>query len=125
MDRLWTKSGTKIGKKNESPIFLRAKIQIPSFLVAAAEKNQDEFTLPHPIWSEKEVDSVEITHRKPKGFVDHMAYYSVMAMRTGFDFASGYTIGKSMKTLDERSVLIRCIFLETVAGKYFCQCSRF
>ena len=54
-----------------------------------------------------------------------MAYYCVMAMRSSFDLASGYTIGKNMQTLDERSVLIRCIFLETVAGelqifKYVC-----
>jgi len=85
-------------------------------LVVAQEKNLDEFTLPHPIWSNEEVDSVHVTHKKPEGFVDHLAYYCVMAMRTSFDFASGYTIGKSMQTLDERSVLIRCIFLETVAG---------
>ena len=37
-------------------------------------------------------------------------------MRKTFDLASGYTIGKHLHTLDERSVLIRCIFLETVAG---------
>jgi len=85
-------------------------------LAKAEEKNQDEFTLPHPIWSGEEADSVKITHRKPKGFVDHLAYYTVMTMRTSFDIASGYTIGKKMGTLDERSVLIRCIFLETVAG---------
>ena len=41
----------------------------------------------------------------------------VMAMRHTFDFASGYTIGRSLNTLDERAVLVRCIFLETVAGK--------
>ena len=44
----------------------------------------------------------------------------VMAMRFTFDFASGYTIGKSLNTLDERAVLVRCIFLETVAGNSFC-----
>ena len=37
--------------------------------------------------------------------------------RTAFDLASGYTIGKTMNSLDERSVLTRCIFLETIAGK--------
>ena len=42
----------------------------------------------------------------------------VMAMRHTFDFASGYTIGRSLNTLDERAVLVRCIFLETVAGKF-------
>ena len=76
-------------------------------LMVAQEKNLDEFTLPHPIWSVEEVDSVHVTHRKPEGFVDHLAYYCVMAMRTTFDLASGYTIGTHLKTLDERSVLIR------------------
>ena len=55
--------------------------------------------------------------RKPVGFIDHAAYYSVVALRKSFDLASGYTIGKQLQTLDERSVVIRCIFLETVAGK--------
>ena len=45
-----------------------------------------------------------------------LAYLAVMTMRTGFDLGSGYTIGRKWGTLDERSVLIRCIFLETVAG---------
>lgn len=33
-------------------------------LVVAQEKNLDEFTLPHPIWSNEEVDSVNVTHKK-------------------------------------------------------------
>ncbi len=44
------------------------------------------------------------------------AYFSVSVLRKAFDIASGYTIGKHLKSLDERDVLIRCIFLETVAG---------
>ena len=36
--------------------------------------------------------------------------------RYGFDLASGYTIQSNLKTLDERAVLTRVIFLETVAG---------
>jgi len=63
-----------------------------------------------------EVDSVKVTHREPKGFSDTLAYYSVMTLRSSFDMASGYTIGSHLQTLDERAVLIRCIFLETVAG---------
>jgi phospholipase C len=86
-------------------------------LAVAEDKNQHEFTLPHPIWSENEVDRVQITHRKPENMSDRMAYYSVLTLRTSFDLASGYTIGHKLKTLDERSVLNRCIFLETVAGK--------
>ena len=36
--------------------------------------------------------------------------------RFGFDLASGYTVQSNLKTLDERAVLTRVIFLETVAG---------
>jgi len=85
-------------------------------LMVAKDKNEHEFTLPHPIWSHDEADSVKITHRAPKSLSDRLAYFAVMTMRTGFDLGSGYTIGRKWGTLDERSVLIRCIFLETVAG---------
>lgn len=83
----------------------------------AKEKNDQDYLLPHPIWSEKEVKSVEITHRAPEGMSDKAAFYCVMLLRKSFDLASGYTIGNHFKMLDERSILIRCIFLETVAGK--------
>lgn len=82
----------------------------------AKEKNDQDYLLPHPIWSEKEVKSVEITHRAPEGMSDKAAFYCVMLLRKSFDLASGYTIGNHFKMLDERSILIRCIFLETVAG---------
>ena len=75
-----------------------------------------DYLLPHPIWSEEEVKSVEIKHTEPRGISDRLAYIAVQIMRKTFDLASGYTIGKHFQTLDERSVLVRCIFLETVAG---------
>jgi len=68
--------------------------------------------LPHPIWTEEELHNVEITHKKPKGFVDHLAYYSVKLLRGSFDVLSGYNKG----TRTERKWLNRIIFLETVAG---------
>merc|ERR1712113_870201 len=37
-------------------------------------------------------------------------------MRLAFDIFSGYKLQLRLGTLDERAVLIRCIFLETVAG---------
>ena len=92
------------------------EVKTEGFLVAADTKNQDEFTLPHPIWSEREVDSVQITHRKPITISDKLAYFCVMVLRKSFDIVSGYTVGKYMKTIDERDVLHRVIFLETVAG---------
>ena len=85
--------------------------QIFTFLIIS------DYLLPHPIWSEEEVETVRIKHKEPKSFVDKLAYYTVQFMRKTFDFASGYTINTRLETLDERSCLIRCIFLETVAGE--------
>lgn len=85
-------------------------------IIRRSSDNSRDYLLPHPIWSEEEVKTVEIKHKSPKGISDNLAYYAVQFMRKTFDLASGYTIGKHLHTLDERSVLIRCIFLETVAG---------
>jgi len=79
-------------------------------------KKEEDYTLPHPIWSREEAEGVEVTHRKPSGVTDHLAYFTVSAMRLGFDIFSGYKLQLRLGTLDERAVLIRCIFLETVAG---------
>lgn len=75
-------------------------------------QNKSDYLLPHPIWSEEEMKSVEITHRPPKDFVDKYAYFSVQLLRFGFDFMSGYLFGR----MNEQKWLIRIIFLETVAG---------
>ncbi|XP_064594810.1 uncharacterized protein LOC135461579 isoform X2 [Liolophura sinensis] len=69
-------------------------------------------TLPHPIWSEKELTSVKITHKEPEGFVDKAAYSAVKMLRFGFDVFSGFKLGKR----NERKWLMRICFLETVAG---------
>ncbi len=80
------------------------------------EEHSQDHLLPHPIWSPEEVDNVEITHREPRNLTDRLALYTVLSLRRSFDLASGYTIGKTIGVIDERAVLIRCIFLETVAG---------
>jgi len=84
--------------------------------LSAGKKDQNETPLPHPIWSKDEVEDVKATHDEPKDMVERLALYTVRFMRKSFDFLSGYTIGKKLDTLDERSVLKRCIYLETVAG---------
>ncbi|VDH97347.1 Hypothetical predicted protein [Mytilus galloprovincialis] len=68
--------------------------------------------LPHPIWSEEELHSVEVTHKPPEGIVDRMAYYSVKVMRKTFDTLSGFNRGER----NERRWVLRICFLETVAG---------
>eukprot|EP00095_Tigriopus_kingsejongensis_P006827 maker-scaffold82_size396747-snap-gene-2.29 protein:Tk06827 transcript:maker-scaffold82_size396747-snap-gene-2.29-mRNA-1 annotation:"alternative mitochondrial-like" len=105
-------------KPNVSPriISVQAHEQTDKLIAEAKSKNDQEYLMPHPIWSDNEVDTVQVTHRKPQDMSDKAAYYSVMVLRKSFDLASGYTMGKKLKILDERSILIRCIFLETVAG---------
>ena len=74
---------------------------------ALVVKKEEEYTLPHPIWSKEEAEEVEVTHRKPEGFTDNLAYITVSAMRLGFDIFSGYKLQLRLGTLDERAVLIR------------------
>jgi len=79
-------------------------------------RKEEDYTLPHPIWTNEEMDQVEVTHRKPEGITDNLAYLCVGALRLSFDLFSGYKIQLRLGTLDEKAVLTRCIFLETVAG---------
>lgn len=85
-------------------------------VIDEAKAMEEEFSLPHPIWSPDEADAVKVTHRSPVGMSDKMAYGTIMFVRKSFDILSGYSIGKHLDTVDERTVLSRCIFLETVAG---------
>jgi len=79
-----------------------------ALILSKSDANTQDYLLPHPIWSEEEVKSVEIKHTEPRGISDRLAYIAVQIMRKTFDLASGYTIGKHFQTLDERSVLVRC-----------------
>jgi len=77
-----------------------------------ADEPMPDYTLAHPIWTDEEIHGVEITHRPPTTTRDRLAYWTVWALRTGFDIASGY----SWLKLNEDRCLTRIIFLETVAG---------
>ncbi|XP_061183145.1 uncharacterized protein LOC133191406 isoform X3 [Saccostrea echinata] len=69
-------------------------------------------TLPHPIWTEDELHSVEITHKPPEGFVDKLAFRSVKLLRHSFDVLTGFNWGERT----EKKWILRICFLETVAG---------
>ena len=71
------------------------------------KKDEEQYTLPHPIWTKEEAEGVEVTHRKPSGVTDHLAYLTVSTMRLAFDIFSGYKLQLKLGTLDERAVLIR------------------
>lgn len=75
-------------------------------------KGNEIYRMPHPIWSEEEVNTVEITHQEAKTKVDKLAYYCVQFLRVAFDIVSLYKVGK----MTENKWLNRIIMLETVAG---------
>lgn len=69
--------------------------------------------LPHPIWSDREVHNVEITHKRPNGFIDRFAYFGVKNTRRVFDTLTGFNRTKSPSSA---TWINRLCFLETVAG---------
>ncbi|GFN94802.1 Alternative oxidase, mitochondrial [Plakobranchus ocellatus] len=70
------------------------------------------YVLPHPIWTETQVNQVKVTHKEPEGLADRLAYRTVKLFRGGFDLFSGFSLGQRT----ERKWLNRICFLETVAG---------
>lgn len=75
-------------------------------------RGNEIYRMPHPIWSEQEVNTVEITHQETKTKVDKIAYGCVQFLRIAFDIVSLYKVGK----MTENKWLNRIIMLETVAG---------
>ncbi|KAI8495580.1 hypothetical protein Bbelb_265520 [Branchiostoma belcheri] len=84
----------------------------PDDLDVKDDGTMGQHALPHPIWTEEEVNKVMITHTPPQTFTDKLAYGTVKFMRWNFDLFSGFKYGKRT----ERKWLQRIIFLETVAG---------
>ncbi|ELT97860.1 hypothetical protein CAPTEDRAFT_122794 [Capitella teleta] len=80
---------------------------------SAGEPIIGDTALAHPIWSQEEVYDVNITHKKPVGFIDNFAYLGVQTTRKVFDFLTGYNRTPS----PSNAVWVnRLCFLETVAG---------
>ena len=51
------------------------------FQAAAAKDDDNSYSMPHPIWTKKEVEGIKVSHRKPEGVSDRAAYMSCMALR--------------------------------------------
>jgi hypothetical protein len=85
-------------------------------LIIYARKLNKEATWKNPIqnesWDLQDVENVIETHKPVNGIVDRLAYGGVRTLRLLFDVFSGYRFGP--KT--EKKILMRCCFLETVAG---------
>lgn len=67
---------------------------------------------PHECWELDDVKNVAINHKPANGFVDNLAFNVIWAVRHCFDFFAGMKFGKP----SERKHILRCVFLETVAG---------
>nr|WQY90903.1 mitochondrial alternative oxidase [Trichoderma asperellum] len=78
----------------------------------------------HPVYSDKQVCAITISHRDVKDWTDKVALNSVRLLRWGMDFATGYkhpTEEQARKhphkfVMTEEKWLTRFIFLESVAG---------
>ena len=89
----------------------------------------------HPVYTEQQMNAIKVAHRETKTWSDWTAITMVRLLRWGLDTATGYThpteeakrqgsylglakikswFGPSPMT--ERKWLIRCLFLESVAG---------
>jgi hypothetical protein len=71
-----------------------------------------EYPCEHEIWSEEECRAVRDDTRPRRTFLDSSAYWTIQAVRLGFDVASGYKFGK----LNKAKILRRVLFLECAAG---------
>ena len=70
------------------------------------------YRMAHPVYQQKDIEGIKVTHRDTEGIKDKIAYGAVQMTRRGFDLVSGYNPEK----MNERKWINRIIFLETVAG---------
>jgi len=69
-----------------------------------------------PVWTKEETEGIEVTHRETKTVSDRLAWVTIQILRKSFDLLSGYSYKKSTDSIDEKCVLARIVFLETIAG---------
>eukprot|EP01138_Halocafeteria_seosinensis_P015756 gb/GECG01016080.1/.p2 GENE.gb/GECG01016080.1/~~gb/GECG01016080.1/.p2 ORF type:complete len:121 (-),score=12.85 gb/GECG01016080.1/:73-435(-) len=72
----------------ESPHFGDPK----RYPAAAARQFNAEgtYTLPHPIYDQEAIETVDITHREPEKLRDRLAYGIMKVARTSYDKLTGY-----------------------------------
>lgn len=68
--------------------------------------------MPHAVYNLSDIQSINVTHRKPERLRDRLASMSVQSLRKAFDIVSGY----NEKKMPSSRWITRFIFLETVAG---------
>lgn len=68
--------------------------------------------MPHNIYSKRDISHYTSRHRIPTSFSDKFAYFLINSIRKTYNALTGYNVDK----MTENKWLIRCLFLETVAG---------
>eukprot|EP00484_Ammonia_sp_Unknown_P026418 CAMPEP_0197026146 /NCGR_PEP_ID=MMETSP1384-20130603/6307_1 /TAXON_ID=29189 /ORGANISM="Ammonia sp." /LENGTH=300 /DNA_ID=CAMNT_0042454759 /DNA_START=241 /DNA_END=1143 /DNA_ORIENTATION=- len=112
---------TNPDSENEKPVDLDnedEEREETHFYVDKSRPKYEDYVLPHPIWTQQELESVVVTHKKPETLPDRLAYLSVSAMRLVWDLSTGYLTGRVLRLhrFSHRQWLLRVVFLETVAG---------
>jgi hypothetical protein len=108
---------------NEPSSTFHPHVSKKSLQLDSAELNKLTFTpskpaeewdnpIQHPVWNLVDADKIVVNHKPVGGIVDAIAYGAVKVCRWGFDTFSLFRFGK----LTEKKVIMRCLFLETVAG---------
>lgn len=81
-----------------------------------------EAAWPHPVYTKEQMEAIEFAHRSATTLSDKVALTAMKTLRHCFDFATGYHHPKPGHENDpavamtERKWLIRCVFLESIAG---------
>jgi len=85
---------------------------LPKGANETGESLQGNIRQPHPVWTEAECDSIQITHKTPTFLYERLAWFVVWWLRRAFDLLTGYSLG--FKSGD--CMIRRITILETVAG---------
>ena len=91
------------------------------YYVDKSRPKYEDYTMPHAIWTREELDNIQITHKPPERRADKLAYFIVRTMRTVWDVSTGYSISqlpgiRRVFKFSANMLLLRVVFLETVAG---------
>ncbi|POY74456.1 hypothetical protein BMF94_2454 [Rhodotorula taiwanensis] len=99
----------------------------------------EDWVLSHPVYTQEELDSIQIVERPPEGTSDKIARWLVKTSRAGFDFVTGYRhadpeaareaarkagkenlsvaeLQKEGFLMTEKQWMARILFLESIAG---------
>lgn len=121
--------GQKSSSRNFSSsraVLIEQKDVFPTVSPSTAPHIQrTETTWKHPVFTEKEMEKINVSHRETESFSDKIALSAIRFLRWGMDTATGYKHPEEIPAgekntkkfeMTESKWLVRFIFLESVAG---------